>query len=134
MFLQFDFQLQIDREDSLELHPRYFGKNVNEKITEELRRKVEGKCIGRFGYFIAVTQVKSIGKVQLVLLFPEPSSVFVFFLLISSLLGSQGVLHPDSGFAHFPVKYLALVFRPFKNEILPAVVTHVSSVRFFHFS
>lgn len=31
--------------------------------------------------------------------------------------------------AHFPVRYLAVVFRPFKNEILPAKVTTINSVR-----
>jgi DNA-directed RNA polymerase II subunit RPB7 len=36
------------------------------------------------------------------------------------------MLNEDTGWAHFKVKYLALVFRPFKNEVLSAVVTELN--------
>lgn len=38
----------------------------------------------------------------------------------------DGRLHIDTGYAHYPITYLALVFKPFKNEILNAVVTDVN--------
>lgn len=64
---------------------------------------MEGKCTGRYGFTILVTNV----------LFDAPGTM-------------DGRLHIDTGFAHFPVTYLALVFKPFKNEILNAVVTEVN--------
>jgi len=94
----------IERQESLALAPRYFGKSIEKHILEQLRRKVEGKCSGRFGFTIIVAALTKIEK---------------------------GKLHEDSGFAHFPVTYHALVFRPFKNEILPAKVTAINNSGFF---
>jgi len=94
----------IEREDTLALAPKYFGKAVKKHILSQLRKKVEGKCTGRYGYTIVVTQLQLIGK---------------------------GKLDEDTGNAHFPVRYLALVFRPFKNEILPAKVTSINNTGFF---
>jgi DNA-directed RNA polymerase subunit E'/Rpb7 len=43
---------------------------------------------------------------------------------------SQGRIRNDgSGLATFEVKYNCLVFRPFKGEVLDAVVTDVNKVR-----
>ena len=42
------------------------------------------------------------------------------------------MLDPDTGYAHFPVSYLALVFRPFKNEVLVAKVSTVNNVSQLH--
>ena len=49
-------------------------------------------------------------------------------LPLVSCLG-KGRLDEDSGFAHFDVEYLSLVFRPFKNEILLAKVHTITNVR-----
>lgn len=86
------------------LHPRYFTKDVKQRILKELRNKVEGKCTGRFGYTILVKQLFEVGA---------------------------GKLDEGTGWAHFPVKYLALVFRPFKNEVLPAEVIAVNETGVF---
>jgi hypothetical protein len=40
----------------------------------------------------------------------------------------KGRLDEDSGFAHFDVNFLSLVFRPFKNEILLAKVHTITNV------
>lgn len=88
-----------ERDTTLELHPRDFGKNLEKTILAELRNKIEGKCTGRFGYTITISKLERVGK---------------------------GRLHEDSGYCHFPVTYLAVIFRPFKNEILPAHVTLVN--------
>ena len=37
-----------------------------------------------------------------------------------------GLIQPGQGFVVYPVKYKAIVFRPFKGEVLDAVVTQVS--------
>lgn len=88
-----------ERDTVLELHPRDFGKNIEKTILTQLRLKIEGKCTGRYGYTITISRLVNVDK---------------------------GRLHEDSGFCHFPVTYLAVIFRPFKNEILPAYVTLVN--------
>jgi len=41
-----------------------------------------------------------------------------------------GLIQPGRGFVVYPVKYKAIVFRPFKGEVLDAVVTQVNKVRY----
>ena len=94
--------VQIERDDDLAIAPKYFGRDLPNTILSELRRKVEGSCSGTYGYTILVTHLKSYGR---------------------------GVLNVDTGWAHFPVKYLSLAFRPFRNEVLPAEVFAVNQVR-----
>lgn len=40
----------------------------------------------------------------------------------------KGLIRDGTGFVSFPVKYQCVVFRPFKGEILEAVVTMVNKV------
>jgi hypothetical protein len=58
----------------------------------------------RYGFVIAVTTIDNIGA---------------------------GVIQPGRGFVLYPVKYKAIVFRPFKGEVVDAVVTQVNKVRPF---
>ncbi|OWK17282.1 hypothetical protein Celaphus_00013371, partial [Cervus elaphus hippelaphus] len=51
-----------------------------------------------YGFVIAVTTIDNIGA---------------------------GVIQPGRGFVLYPVKYKAIVFRPFKGEVVDAVVTQV---------
>lgn len=55
----------------------------------------------RYGFVIAVTTIDNIGA---------------------------GIIQPGQGFVVYPVKYKAIVFRPFKGEVLDAVVTQVNKV------
>jgi DNA-directed RNA polymerase II subunit RPB7 len=57
---------------------------------------------GRHGFVVAITGVENIGK---------------------------GLIREGTGYVTFPVKYQCVVFRPFKGEILEAVVTMVNKVR-----
>ena len=41
-----------------------------------------------------------------------------------------GLIQPGQGFVVYPVKYKAIVFRPFKGEVVDAVVTQVNKVKF----
>lgn len=43
----------------------------------------------------------------------------------------DGLIQPNRGFVVYPVKYKAIVFRPFKGEVLDAVVTQVNKVGIF---
>lgn len=45
----------------------------------------------------------------------------------------KGLIRDGTGFVTFPVKYQCVVFRPFKGEILEAVVTMVNKVGFLLF-
>lgn len=58
-------------------------------------------CSGRHGFIVAITGIESVGK---------------------------GLIREGTGFVTFPVKYQCVVFRPFKGEILEAVVTMVNKV------
>lgn len=55
----------------------------------------------RYGFVIAVTSIDNIGA---------------------------GLIQPGQGFVVYPVKYKAIVFRPFKGEVLDAIVTQVNKV------
>merc|ERR1712224_790679 len=93
----------IQRLESLALHPKYFDNNTIEKISNKLKN-VEGKITGKYGFTILVTQIIKIGK---------------------------GLLNDCTGFAHFPIKYWALVLRPFKGEVIPAEVKTISKQGLF---
>jgi DNA-directed RNA polymerase subunit E'/Rpb7 len=86
----------------LHLHPRYFGSELRILVEKKLKEEVEGTCSGRFGYIIMVQEIKDHG---------------------------EGVLMPGSGFAEFKIRYMALLLKPFKNEVLDGVVTSVNKVR-----
>ena len=75
-------------------------------IKQKLFAEVEGTCTGKYGFVIAVTTIDNIGA---------------------------GLIQPGQGFVVYPVKYKAIVFRPFKGEILDAVVTQVSGGELFNF-
>eukprot|EP01103_Thecamoeba_quadrilineata_P010111 TRINITY_DN2098_c0_g1_i1.p1 TRINITY_DN2098_c0_g1~~TRINITY_DN2098_c0_g1_i1.p1 ORF type:complete len:118 (-),score=20.35 TRINITY_DN2098_c0_g1_i1:133-486(-) len=43
----------------------------------------------------------------------------------------MGKVQEGTGFVSFPVTYTAIVFRPFKGEVVDAVVTQVNKMGFF---
>ncbi|KAF1561817.1 UNVERIFIED_CONTAM: DNA-directed RNA polymerase II subunit RPB7, partial [Eudyptes pachyrhynchus] len=92
---------QISLEHEILLHPRYFGPNLLNTVKQKLFTEVEGTCTGKYGFVIAVTTIDNIGA---------------------------GVIQPGRGFVLYPVKYKAIVFRPFKGEVVDAVVTQVNKV------
>ncbi|KAJ8978016.1 hypothetical protein NQ317_002778 [Molorchus minor] len=83
----------ISLEHEILLHPQYFGPQLLEKVKTKLYTEVEGTCTGKYGFVIAVTTIDSIGA---------------------------GLILPGQGFVVYPVKYKAIVFRPFKGEVLDA--------------
>ncbi|XP_050612979.1 DNA-directed RNA polymerase II subunit RPB7 isoform X1 [Macaca thibetana thibetana] len=98
------FSPQISLEHEILLHPRYFGPNLLNTVKQKLFTEVEGTCTGKYGFVIAVTTIDNIGA---------------------------GVIQPGRGFVLYPVKYKAIVFRPFKGEVVDAVVTQVNKVGLF---
>lgn len=73
-------------------------------MKQKLYSEVEGTCTGKYGFVIAVTTIDLIGS---------------------------GVIQPGQGFVVYPVKYKAIVFRPFKGEVLDAVVKQINKVGMF---
>ncbi|KMZ58335.1 DNA-directed RNA polymerase II subunit RPB7 [Zostera marina] len=96
------FHVVLER--NLLLHPRYFGPHLRENLVMKLMKDVEGTGSGRHGFVVAITAVDGIGK---------------------------GEIREGTGFVTFPVTYQCVLFRPFKGEVLEAVVTIVNKMDFF---
>ncbi|CAG8619474.1 11069_t:CDS:2, partial [Acaulospora colombiana] len=64
-------------------------------------------CTGRYGYIIAVLDT------------------------MESLDISKGKVIPSVGLAEFEVRYRAVVFKPFKGEVVDGVVSQVNKMGFF---
>uniref|UniRef100_A0A0N4ZFI5 DNA-directed RNA polymerase II subunit RPB7 n=1 Tax=Parastrongyloides trichosuri TaxID=131310 RepID=A0A0N4ZFI5_PARTI len=96
------FHLTLEHEISL--HPKYFGPNLMDTVKQKLFNEVEGTCTGKYGFVIAVTTIDSIG---------------------------HGMIQPGRGFVTYFVKYKAIVFRPFKNQVMDAIVTQINKVGIF---
>jgi len=86
------------------LHPSYFGPRMLQFLESKLYSDVEGTCSGQFGYIIAVVSILDIGK---------------------------GMILPGSGQAEFITRYRAIVFKPFKGEVVDGVVNNVNKMGFF---
>ena len=71
-------------------------------LESKLYSDVEGTCSGEFGYIIAVVSILDIGK---------------------------GLVMPGSGQAEFVTRYRAIVFKPFKGQVMDGVVNNVNKVR-----
>jgi len=94
----------IPLEHEILLHPKYFGPALLDTVKQKLFAEVEGTCTGKHGFVIAVTSISEIG---------------------------DGMIQPGRGFVLYPIKYKAIVFRPFKGEVVDAVVTGVNKVGLF---
>uniref|UniRef100_D8Q2A1 DNA-directed RNA polymerase II subunit RPB7 n=1 Tax=Schizophyllum commune (strain H4-8 / FGSC 9210) TaxID=578458 RepID=D8Q2A1_SCHCM len=83
---------------SILLHPSFFGPQMTSFLEAKLYADVEGTCSGRFGYIIAVVSILDIGK---------------------------GMVMSGSGQAEFITRYRAIVFKPFKGEVVDGVVNNM---------
>ncbi|KAM7540934.1 hypothetical protein Aperf_G00000037852 [Anoplocephala perfoliata] len=82
----------------------YFGPKLIETVKAKLFSDVEGTCTGKYGFIVAVTNIEHIGA---------------------------GILLPNRGFVQYHIVYRAIVFRPFKGEVIDAIVTQVNKVGVF---
>ena len=82
--------------------PSSFGYNLKEDISMNLKREVEGSTDGRHGFVVMIDRIDPIEKGKIV----------------------------DNGNAEFNVSYLAVVYRPFKYEVVDAIVTAVDQIGF----
>jgi len=91
---------------TLSLHPSFFGPNMRTYLKHKLLSDVEGTCSGQYGYIICVLDHQKID------------------------IGA-GKIVPGVGLAEFTVKYQAIIFKPFKGEVVDATVTTVNKMGFF---
>ncbi|KAJ1547079.1 DNA-directed RNA polymerase II subunit [Nowakowskiella sp. JEL0078] len=89
---------------TIQLLPQYFNRDLEQNLKRRLYDETEGSCSGRYGYIIAVVKIIDIGK---------------------------GVLQSSSGIAEFTIKYEAVVFKPFRNQVVDGIVTTVNKLGFF---
>jgi len=82
------------------MHPSTFGPKLHDEIKRQLHSDVEGTVDSTYGFIIVVTKLVDIplGEVQ------------------------------EGGLVKFTVTYEAIVFRPFRNQVLDAVVVSVDSL------
>lgn len=90
----------------LELHPSYFGPHMHQYLRTKLLQEVEGTCTGQYGYIVCVMDGMHIDV-------------------------GKGLVPSGVGSAVFTVHYKAIVWRPFKGEVVDAVVTNVSKMGVF---
>jgi DNA-directed RNA polymerase subunit E'/Rpb7 len=94
------FFLKRLRKDLL-LEPHLLGRSLVRHVKDRVHDELEGTCIGRNGYIITIFEI---GDEDL----------------------ETGLVDMDNGALNISVSYLALLFRPFTNEVLDAVVTSAS--------
>jgi DNA-directed RNA polymerase II subunit RPB7 len=94
--------LQKDLKHTINLHPSYFGPSTNAFLEQKLYADVEGTCSGKYGYIVAVINIVHIGP---------------------------GTIQPGAGLAQFIVDYKAIVYRPFKGEVMDGIIKNVGKVR-----
>ncbi|KAK4704997.1 DNA-directed RNA polymerase II subunit RPB7, partial [Phenoliferia sp. Uapishka_3] len=93
-----------DLTEVLTLHPSYFTPTLPAYLKYLLHQKVEGTCSGRLGFIIAVIGIedKDMGRGKVV-----------------------------EGQAEFAIKYKAIVYRPFRGEVVDGVVASVNKMGIF---
>ena len=98
------FQQELSR--SIMIHPQYLGKNLRTTIKEQLVSEVEGMSVDNSGFIITVLSIKEENF-------------------------SNGLIDHLTGFVKYNIVYNALMFRPFKGEVVDAKVMSVSDLGFF---
>lgn len=88
----------------IHVHPQHLGPQLERTVKEQLHKEVEGLTVDASGYVVSVLSVT-----------------------LSDL--QKGRIDHLTGFVRYNISYNALVFRPFKNEVLIATVKAVSDVR-----
>jgi DNA-directed RNA polymerase II subunit RPB7 len=96
------FRKSMDR--TINVHPQYLGPALRHRIRELLIAEVEGLSVDNAGFIITVLQ-------------------------IDEQRMTRGLIDHLTGFVRYNIGFTALMFRPFKNEVLDATVKAVSDVR-----
>jgi DNA-directed RNA polymerase II subunit RPB7 len=84
---------------TLHLQPKFLGSTLRQILITKLNKEVEGTCLGEHGYVVLVVTIDEIG---------------------------HGRVVDGTPLIAFPIKFKAIVCRPFRGEVLDAVVTEVA--------
>lgn len=87
-----------DSERTITLHPQMFGPRTQDILTHKLKEDVEGTNMGNH-YIISI---------------------------IPELQISEGRIVPGSGYAEYTINYRAVVWRPFKGEVVSCLSSYNS--------
>lgn len=85
------FLKHLDYEISI--HPSFFGSGINDRLRDQLYSDREGSCNGEY-YIVCITNIYDV---------------------------SAGKVRPNRGEANFRMKYRAIVWKPFKGEVVGPV-------------
>eukprot|EP00041_Stephanoeca_diplocostata_P032932 m.1073649 g.1073649 ORF g.1073649 m.1073649 type:complete len:170 (-) comp24235_c0_seq11:628-1137(-) len=96
------YQMRLTHE--VLLHPENFGPDIHTRIKQQLYAEVESTCSGKYGFIVSVIAIVGVG---------------------------DGEIIPGRGHVLFEIKYDAVVFRPFKGEVVDAMVTAVTKAGIF---
>ena len=105
------------------LHPIYFGPNLMQTVKTKVFQDVEGTCTGKYVMFQWTNSYEHIYNSSIRHLFDNRYGYVIAVTTIDKI--GVGVIQPCIGFVIFNVKYKAIVFRPFKGEVLEGSVTQV---------
>ena len=90
----------------MQVEPREYGPNLRETVQTKLREAVENTCSERYGYILKIFNVDT--------------------ERLQGRIESTGMQPSRGGTATFVVNYDAVVFKPFKNEVLIGEVKSVA--------
>ncbi|KAK2964766.1 putative DNA-directed RNA polymerase II subunit rpb7 [Blattamonas nauphoetae] len=85
-----------DLEKLVEIPPESLGPNIEQLVFDKLKRDVLFTVSGRYGYIIAIRRIQTL---------------------------TEGYIRPGTGNAVFKVVYTAILFKPFRGEVVDAQVT-----------
>ena len=89
---------------TIHIHPQHLGPQLERIVKDQLKRDVEGLTVDTSGFVVSVLAI-SLADLQ------------------------KGRIDHLTGFVRYCISFNALVFRPFKNEVMVATVKAVSDVR-----
>lgn len=90
------------RKDIL-LEPKHLGAQLKDRVKQRVLDEMDGQCLGKYGYVVNILDIKDENI-------------------------SPGPIDMDTGSVRVEVWYTALLLRPFKNEVLDAVVVSANEV------
>ncbi|KGG50672.1 hypothetical protein DI09_5p190 [Mitosporidium daphniae] len=103
---------QMELTHRVSISPEFFGPGLMEEVQRRLRTEHPNCVINPYH-----------------LPSPSPLGYIVAVLSITSI--SRGVLVPTFGHADFDISYRAIVLKPFKGEVVDAIVASVTKMGFF---
>lgn len=85
----------------IEIKPQDFTNELDDYIKQNLKQEIFSSSIARYGYIVTIHNISSI---------------------------SDGILRTSTGTAVFTVKFTAIIYRPYKNEVVDGTVCAVNKV------